>query len=111
MSARHISLLRGINVGGHNLIAMARLRAIYGSLGCAGVVTSVTTLFDAGSGTTLKVADSSKLTAGDYVMVTDCSGLSSEKSRELPTSVLSTITWPAVKGPIVLPSSLSAGTR
>lgn len=39
MTARHVSLLRGINVGGHNLVPMARLRAIYESLGCEDVTT------------------------------------------------------------------------
>jgi uncharacterized protein (DUF1697 family) len=39
MSARHVSLLRGINVGGHNLISMARLRALYEALGCEDVET------------------------------------------------------------------------
>lgn len=29
MTERRVSLLRGINVGGHNLVPMARLRAIY----------------------------------------------------------------------------------
>ena len=39
MSVRHVSLLRGINVGGHNLVSMARLRALYGALGCEDVAT------------------------------------------------------------------------
>ena len=39
MSARHVSLLRGINVGGNNLISMARLRALYQALGCEDVET------------------------------------------------------------------------
>jgi uncharacterized protein (DUF1697 family) len=39
MSIRQVSLLRGINVGGHNLLPMARLRAIYESLGCEDVMT------------------------------------------------------------------------
>jgi uncharacterized protein (DUF1697 family) len=39
MTVRHVSLLRGINVGGHNLIPMARLRAIYESVGCEDVAT------------------------------------------------------------------------
>ena len=37
MRARHVSLLRGINVGGHHLIPMARLRSIYEGLGCLDV--------------------------------------------------------------------------
>ena len=37
MTTRHVSLLRGINVGGHNLVSMARLRALYEALGCEGV--------------------------------------------------------------------------
>lgn len=37
MRARHVSLLRGINVGGHHLIPMARLRTIYELLGCEDV--------------------------------------------------------------------------
>jgi uncharacterized protein (DUF1697 family) len=37
MRARHVSLLRGINVGGHHLVPMARLRAIYEDLGCEDV--------------------------------------------------------------------------
>jgi uncharacterized protein (DUF1697 family) len=39
MTVRYVSLLRGINVGGHNLIPMARLRAIYESAGCEDVTT------------------------------------------------------------------------
>ena len=39
MPVKHVSLLRGINVGGHNLIPMARLRAIYESIGCEDVAT------------------------------------------------------------------------
>src|SRR6478735_11142754 len=39
MTARHASLLRGINVGGHNLVSMARLRALYETLGCEDVTT------------------------------------------------------------------------
>lgn len=39
MADRSVSLLRGINVGGHNLIPMARLRAIYASIGCLDVTT------------------------------------------------------------------------
>ena len=37
MPARHVSLLRGINVGGHHLVPMARLRTIYELLGCEDV--------------------------------------------------------------------------
>ena len=39
MTVRHVSLLRGINVGGRNLISMARLRALYQALGCEDVAT------------------------------------------------------------------------
>jgi uncharacterized protein (DUF1697 family) len=39
MTTRHVSLLRGINVGGHNLVSMARLRALYEALGCEDVAT------------------------------------------------------------------------
>jgi len=39
MTERYVSLLRGINVGGHNLISMARLRALYMTLGCVDVAT------------------------------------------------------------------------
>jgi uncharacterized protein (DUF1697 family) len=39
MKQRHVSLLRGINVGGNNLIPMARLRSIYESLGCEDITT------------------------------------------------------------------------
>ena len=39
MTVRHVSLLRGINVGGHNLVSMARLRALYEALGCEEVAT------------------------------------------------------------------------
>jgi len=39
MTTRHVSLLRGINVGGHNVISMARLRALYAALGCEDVET------------------------------------------------------------------------
>ena len=37
--ARHIALLRGINVGGHNLVAMARLREMMEGLGYHDVIT------------------------------------------------------------------------
>jgi uncharacterized protein (DUF1697 family) len=33
----HIALLRGINVGGHNLVAMSNLRELFTSLGFSGV--------------------------------------------------------------------------
>jgi uncharacterized protein (DUF1697 family) len=39
MTVRHVSLLRGINVGGHHLISMGRLRALYEALGCEDVTT------------------------------------------------------------------------
>jgi uncharacterized protein (DUF1697 family) len=39
MATRHVSLLRGINVGGHNMVSMARLRALYEALGCEDVAT------------------------------------------------------------------------
>ena len=39
MTKRHVSLLRGINVGGHNIVSMARLRALYEALGCEDVAT------------------------------------------------------------------------
>lgn len=39
MTDRRVSLLRGINVGGHNLVPMARLRAIYEAIGCQDVET------------------------------------------------------------------------
>ncbi|MEP6638377.1 MAG: DUF1697 domain-containing protein [Chloroflexota bacterium] len=39
MNTRRVSLLRGINVGGHNLVPMTRLREIYASLGCEDVQT------------------------------------------------------------------------
>jgi uncharacterized protein (DUF1697 family) len=32
----HIALLRGINVGGHNMVAMSDLRDLFGALGLAG---------------------------------------------------------------------------
>lgn len=38
-TARHVSLLRGINVGGRHKVPMAWLRATYGSLGCTDVAT------------------------------------------------------------------------
>ncbi len=37
--ASHIALLRGVNVGGHQAIAMARLRAFFGELGLGGAQT------------------------------------------------------------------------
>jgi uncharacterized protein (DUF1697 family) len=37
----HISLLRGINVGGHHEITMAALKSLYESLGLAGVTTYI----------------------------------------------------------------------
>ena len=39
MTVRHVSLLRGINVGGNNVISMAALRAIYERLGGEDVTT------------------------------------------------------------------------
>jgi uncharacterized protein (DUF1697 family) len=39
MTARFVSLLRGINVGGHNRLPMADLRAIYEAMGCEDVTT------------------------------------------------------------------------
>ncbi len=36
---RQVALLRGINVGGHNMVAMAQLRDLVGSLGYTGVRT------------------------------------------------------------------------
>lgn len=50
--ARSVALLRGINVGGGNKIAMAELRAIAGGLGWANVATYIQTgnvVFDAES--------------------------------------------------------------
>jgi uncharacterized protein (DUF1697 family) len=41
MIERQVSLLRGINVGRANRIAMAQLRAIYEQLGCREVTTYV----------------------------------------------------------------------
>jgi uncharacterized protein (DUF1697 family) len=41
MTGYQVSLLRGINVGGRNRVAMARLRAIYERLGCRDVTTYV----------------------------------------------------------------------
>lgn len=38
---RQASLLRGVNVGGHNRVAMTSLRALYEGLGCTGVETYV----------------------------------------------------------------------
>jgi uncharacterized protein (DUF1697 family) len=39
MATRHVALLRGINVGGHNIVSMARLRALYEALDCEDVAT------------------------------------------------------------------------
>src|SRR5262245_44126497 len=39
MSRTHIALLRGINVGGHNLVAMSELRDLLADLGFRDVVT------------------------------------------------------------------------
>jgi uncharacterized protein (DUF1697 family) len=41
MTVFQVSLLRGINVGGHNRISMARLRDIYERLGCREVSTYI----------------------------------------------------------------------
>ncbi len=38
---RYISLLRGINVGGHNIVPMARLKTLYESCGFKNVVTYI----------------------------------------------------------------------
>lgn len=43
MPGKHVSLLRGINVGGHNLIPMGALRTIYESIGCEDVATYLQT--------------------------------------------------------------------
>ncbi|MEO8229687.1 MAG: DUF1697 domain-containing protein [Chloroflexota bacterium] len=40
-AARQCSLLRGVNVGGHNRVAMARLSELYEGLGCTDVETYV----------------------------------------------------------------------
>jgi uncharacterized protein (DUF1697 family) len=39
--SRHVALLRGINVGGHNRLPMATLRAVAESVGCTDVATYV----------------------------------------------------------------------
>ena len=39
--ATHVALLRGINLGGKNKVAMADLRALVGELGHADVVTGM----------------------------------------------------------------------
>jgi len=57
----HVALLRGINVGGHNKIAMADLRAVVTSLGHADVATYIQSgnvVFTAGA------ADSALIAAG-----------------------------------------------
>lgn len=41
MTEFQVSLLRGINVGGHNRVSMERLRALYEQLGCREVTTYV----------------------------------------------------------------------
>jgi uncharacterized protein (DUF1697 family) len=41
LMATHIALLRGINVGGHNKVAMAALREVVASLGHTGVATYI----------------------------------------------------------------------
>jgi uncharacterized protein (DUF1697 family) len=41
LMASHIALLRGINVGGHNRVAMADLREVVASLGHTGVATYI----------------------------------------------------------------------
>ena len=40
-TARHIALLRGINVGGRNSLPMARLVSIFETIGCQGVRTYI----------------------------------------------------------------------
>ena len=41
MTTRHLALLRGINVGGNNVIPMAKLRAAFGALGFDDVQTYI----------------------------------------------------------------------
>jgi uncharacterized protein (DUF1697 family) len=41
MNPRYVALLRGINVGGTNVITMADLRACFGRMGCTEVVTYI----------------------------------------------------------------------
>lgn len=56
--ASYVALLRGINVGGKNIVPMAELGAIFGELGCDGVRTYIQSgnvLFRAGAGLAKKV--------------------------------------------------------
>jgi uncharacterized protein (DUF1697 family) len=76
--AIHVALLRGINVGGQNLVAMADLRELLGALGFAGVqslLQSGNLVFDGGHRTgaelerLLEVETAKRLgVAADYVV-------------------------------------------
>jgi uncharacterized protein (DUF1697 family) len=64
--ATHVALLRGINLGGRNKVAMADLRELVAGLGHAGVSTYIQSgnvLFDAGGTAGSGEADSSALAA------------------------------------------------
>ena len=38
---KHVALLRGINVGGKNVLPMKELAAMFGAAGCTGVLTYI----------------------------------------------------------------------
>ena len=65
MATRYVALLRGINVGGNNIIKMADLKSCFESLGAREVSTFIQSgnvLFEAPKGTAAKLAQ--KLEAG-----------------------------------------------
>jgi uncharacterized protein (DUF1697 family) len=72
----HVALLRGINVGGANVIAMSELRALFEELGFAGVRTlqqSGNVVFDAGwTKSTAIEARIEKALAARHGIETDC---------------------------------------
>jgi len=71
MTDCHVSLLRGINVGGHNLVPMARLRSIYETLGCA----DVTTYLQSGNVVFGHADDPAAVAAGAEAAIRDALGL------------------------------------
>ena len=76
MTERHVSLLRGINVGGHNLVSMARLRALYEALDCEDVATysrAATSSSAALATLPASVAASSARSSGSSASISGCS--------------------------------------
>jgi len=108
--ATHVALLRGINVGGRNKVAMADLRALVASLGHTGVTTYIQSgnvLFTATETDTDKLADvleqaiAAELGVGARVVVL---------SREELAQVIRDNPYPDVPNPKCLHAVLRRGT-